>query len=39
MPAEAPEGQKHKWIDYVRTHAPCPLALISLPVIPQQVDE
>jgi hypothetical protein len=27
------------WIDFVRNHAPCLVALVTLPVIPQQVDE
>jgi amino acid transporter len=39
IPAEAPDGARIKWIDFVRNHASCPVALVTLPVIPQQVDE
>jgi hypothetical protein len=39
IPAEAPDGARLKWIDFVRNQAPCPVALVTLPVIPQQVDE
>ena len=36
----APEkGTGVNWIEYVRQHAPCLVARVSLPLIPQQVDE
>jgi hypothetical protein len=34
-----PTERLQPWIDYIRSHAPCQVALVSLPVIPQQVDE
>jgi len=37
-PASAAETEQ-TWIDHIRSHARCQVALVSLPMIPQQVDE
>jgi hypothetical protein len=37
--SSAAQGTGAGWIDYIRSHAPCQVALVSLPMIPQQVDE
>jgi amino acid transporter len=38
LPASAPENQQ-SWIEHIRGNARCQVALVSLPTIPQQVDE